>query len=148
MTTLVRHALEDFRPEIDARAVQVVLGDLPACSADLTLLRQLLVNLIGNAVKYTRRQPQPRIEIGADVQAGQVVYFVRDNGSGFDMRGSDRLFSVFQRLHDDAEFEGNGVGLAIVARIAQRHGGRVWAESAPGAGATFFFTLDAAPAPA
>lgn len=144
---LVRHCLEEFRGEIDARAIVVIIGEMPECSADPTLLRQVFVNLLGNAVKYTRRQPQPRIEVDTDTQQGQVVYCVRDNGTGFDMRHAKKLFGVFQRLHADAEFEGSGVGLAIVDRIVQRHGGRIWAQATPGEGAAFYFTLGPAPAP-
>ncbi|OGB06457.1 MAG: hypothetical protein A3E25_00410 [Burkholderiales bacterium RIFCSPHIGHO2_12_FULL_69_20] len=147
VAALVRHCLEEFRGEIDARAVAVEIGALPDCSADPTLLRQVFVNLLGNAVKYTRRQPQARIEVGTETQQGQVVYVVHDNGTGFDMRHAKKLFGVFQRLHADVEFEGSGVGLAIVDRIVQRHGGRVWAQAAPGEGATFYFTLGPPAAP-
>jgi PAS domain S-box-containing protein len=146
VAALVRHCLEEFRGEIDIRAIAVTLGELPDASADPTLLRQVFVNLLGNAVKYTRRQPQARIEVGIETQQGQVVYVVRDNGTGFDMRHAKKLFGVFQRLHADAEFEGSGVGLAIVDRIVRRHGGRVWAQAMPGEGAAFFFTLGPAPA--
>lgn len=145
VVALVRHCLEEFRSEIDARHIEVIIGEMPDCSADPTLLRQVFVNLLGNAVKYTRRQPQPRIEIGTDTERGQVAYCVRDNGTGFDMRHAKKLFGVFQRLHADAEFEGSGVGLAIVDRIVQRHGGRVWAQATPGAGAAFYFSLGSAP---
>lgn len=146
---LVRHCLDEFRTEIAERQVEVVIGPLPDCEADPTLLRQVFVNLLANAVKYTRRQEAPRIEVGATLGAGgQTVFHVRDNGAGFDMRHAGKLFTVFQRLHGDAEFEGSGVGLAIVDRIVQRHGGRVWAQAAPGRGATFYFTLSGAPATA
>jgi len=122
-------------------AVEVVLRELPACDADPQLLRQVLANLIGNAFKYSARAAAPRVEIGALEEGGATVYYVRDNGVGFDMQHSGKLFGVFQRLHGAEEFEGTGVGLAIVQRIVARHGGRVWAHAAPGAGATFFFTL-------
>lgn len=145
---LVRRCVEEFRAEIDARGIAVVLGELPPCDADPGLLRQVFVNLIGNAVKYTRRQLQPRIEIAARDEGGHTVFSVRDNGAGFDMRHADKLFAPFQRLHAASEFEGSGVGLAIVERIVRRHGGRVWAEAAPDVGATFHFTLDPAAAPA
>jgi two-component system sensor histidine kinase/response regulator len=104
------------------------------------LLRQVFVNLIGNALKFTRHQPAPRIEVDTESQAHEEVYFVRDNGVGFDMPYADRLFGVFQRLHPPSEYEGAGVGLAIVQRIVNRHGGRVWAEASAGLGATFYFT--------
>jgi signal transduction histidine kinase len=138
---LVRQALEDLRAEHEGRQVDVVVGDLPTCRADPALLRQAWVNLIGNALKYTNKRSDARVEIGSRREAGEVVYFVRDNGVGFDMRYAGKLFGVFQRLHKAGEFEGTGVGLAVVQRIVHRHGGRVWAEAALGQGATFFFTL-------
>ena len=138
---LVRHCLESFRAEIDARGIAVEVGALPPCDADPSLLRQVFLNLIGNAVKYTRKQPRPRVDVSAYERDGTTVYCVRDNGAGFDMARAGKLFTVFQRLHRDAEFEGTGVGLAIVDRIVKRHDGRVWAEAAPGAGAAFHFTL-------
>ena len=98
--------------------------------------------LISNALKFSRQRPQPRIEIGSETREGnQVVYYVRDNGVGFDMHYTEKLFSIFQRLNLPEEFEGTGSGLAITQRILQRHGGRIWAESMVGQGATFFFTL-------
>ena len=100
-------------------------------------------NLISNALKYSRSSATPEIEVGARAEAGELVYYVRDNGVGFDMRYAGKLFKVFQRLHPAEQFEGTGVGLAIVQRVVQRHGGRVWAESAPGCGATFHFALPA-----
>lgn len=147
VAALVRHCADEFGAEIEARAIRLQIAELPDCSADPTLLRQVFLNLLGNAVKYTRRQAQPQIWVSAETEQGQTVFCVRDNGTGFDMRHAKNLFGVFQRLHADAEFEGSGVGLAIVERIVQRHGGRVWAEAAPGAGAAFYFTLGPAPAP-
>ena len=107
-------------------------------------------NLIGNAWKFTRQRPDARIEVGAEERDGERVYHVRDNGIGFDMAFAGQLFGVFTRLHPEDEFEGYGIGLASVKRIIERHGGRVWAEGAAGAGATFYFTLGdvgATPAP-
>ncbi|NYT17535.1 MAG: GHKL domain-containing protein, partial [Methanomicrobiales archaeon] len=98
-------------------------------------------NLISNAVKFTRHTDHPRIEIGARTEEGGTVYFVRDNGTGFDMQYADKLFKPFQRLHTSPEYEGSGIGLAIVYRIIRRHDGRIWAESEPDRGATFFFTI-------
>jgi PAS domain S-box-containing protein len=142
MTALARHCAESFHAEIAARGVQVEIDELPVCNADANLVRQVFVNLLGNAVKYTRKQAQATIRVSAQHDAaGAAVYCVRDNGTGFDMQHAGQLFSVFQRLHRDAEFEGTGVGLAIVDRIVKRHGGRTWAEAAPGQGAAFFFTL-------
>ena len=113
----------------------------PAARADAGLMRIALENLLGNAWKYTRNKAETRIEFGQREENGRPVYFVRDNGTGFDMRYAAKLFSPFQRVHSPSEFEGNGIGLAIVQRIVMRHGGRIWAESEPGRGAAFFFTL-------
>ena len=107
------------------------------------LLEQVFVNLLSNAFKFTRGRAPAVIEVGSVRQAGELILFVRDNGAGFDMKYANKLFGVFQRLHSADEFEGTGVGLSIVQRIIQRHGGRIWAESAPDRGAAFFFTLPA-----
>src|SRR6185503_13674081 len=114
---------------------RIELGMLPAAVGDRALLRQVWMNLIGNALKYSSRSDSPRVEIHGKVEAGESVFQVRDNGTGFDMRYQSKLFGVFQRLHRAEEFEGTGVGLAIVQRIVVRHGGRVWAEGAIGEGA-------------
>lgn len=118
---------------------QIHVGPLPGCAGDLTLLRQVWANLIGNAVKYSRGRMVPRIEVGFD--GAERAYFVRDNGVGFDMRYAGKLFHAFERLHVETEFEGTGIGLALVQRIVQRHAGRTWAQSAPDQGATFWFTV-------
>lgn len=123
------------------RDITITMDDLPPCSADPSLLRVVLANLIGNAIKYTRNVPHAVIRLGYHEEDGEVAYYVRDNGIGFDMKYAHRIFSVFQRLHADEEYEGTGVGLAIVKRIIDRHGGRIWAEARPGEGATFWFTL-------
>ena len=109
--------------------------------ADPRLLRVALENLLGNAIKFTAKTPEPRIEFGQTTTAGQTVYFIRDNGAGFDMQYVDRLFTAFQRLHGDRDFKGSGIGLATVSRIIRRHHGTIWAEGQTGHGATFFFTL-------
>jgi PAS domain S-box-containing protein len=140
---LVRQALDELRVDQEGRRIEITVGDLPPCEGDPRLLKQVLVNLLSNGFKYTRKQEIARIEVGALQPAGapSPVYYVRDNGVGFDMRYADKLFGVFQRLHRAEEYPGTGVGLAIVQRIVQRHGGRVWADAAVNQGATFYFVL-------
>jgi PAS domain S-box-containing protein len=140
---LVREALDDLRPAHEHRRVDLAIGDLPACQADPALLKQVWVNLLENALKFTRERPVARIQVGCHGHEGQRVYFVRDNGVGFDMQYVDKLFGVFQRLHRTMDYEGTGVGLALTQRIIQRHDGRIWAEAAVDRGATFSFTLGA-----
>ncbi|NUM48434.1 MAG: PAS domain S-box protein [Anaerolineales bacterium] len=138
---LVAELIEQLETEITRRGILLTLEDLPPCEADPLLLKQVYANLLSNAIKFTRDQPEPRITIGTRPTETGLAYFVRDNGAGFDMQYVDRLFRVFQRLHREDEFEGTGVGLAIIQRIIHRHGGNVWAEAELGHGATFFFTL-------
>jgi len=138
---LVRAALDELGFPGPERQVGMHIGDLPASFGDSALLKQVWLNLLSNALKYTRKVAKAEIEIGCSRTAGAEAYFVRDNGTGFDMRYADKLFGVFQRLHRAEDYEGTGVGLAIVQRIVHRHGGRVWADAAVGRGATFYFTL-------
>ncbi len=138
---LVGQVLADLRTEQEGRRVEISVGELPPCQADMGLLRQVWMNLLSNALKYTSKRQVARVEIGSQEQDGETVYYVRDNGTGFDMRYAGKLFGVFQRLHRADEYEGTGVGLAIVQRIVQRHGGRVWAEAEVDRGATFYFTI-------
>jgi len=138
---MVETVLVDHQTEPQERKVEILVGELPPCQADPILLRQVWVNLISNAFKYTRHRTAARIEIGSWDQSGKPVYFIRDNGAGFDPRYASKLFGVFQRLHSEKEFEGSGVGLAIVHRIIQRHGGCVWAESKVDHGAIFYLSL-------
>jgi PAS domain S-box-containing protein len=137
---LVFGVLEDLGVRTRAN-LEVSLKELPPCSGDPALLRQVWVNLISNALKYSQRKTPARIEIGFAEKDGKPAYFVKDNGAGFDMRYAGKLFGVFQRLHRAEDYEGTGVGLAIVQRIVQRHGGQVWAEGEVDKGATFYFTL-------
>ncbi|HVS02397.1 MAG TPA: ATP-binding protein, partial [Thermoanaerobaculia bacterium] len=141
MEALVRGAYAELRQEDDGREVALEVGDLPPCHGDPALLGQVVLNLLANALKFSRDRRPARIEVGWQPSEGGGAYFVRDNGVGFDMRYADKLFGVFQRLHRDDEFAGTGVGLALVQRIVHRHGGRIWASAEPGLGATFYFTL-------
>ncbi len=144
VASLVGECLEELRAEREGRQVEIRLGDLPDCQADPALLRQVWLNLLSNALKYTRKRAGVVIELGCQQAGDERVYFVRDNGVGFNMSQAHRLFRVFQRLHRAEEYAGTGVGLAIVQRIIHRHGGRVWAEAAVDQGATFYFTLEGA----
>jgi PAS domain S-box-containing protein len=139
---LVRNALEELNFQRQGRQIDVRIADLPPCQADQALLKQVWINLLSNALKYTGKREAALVEIGCAREKGQNVYFVRDNGTGFDMKFAHKLFGVFQRLHRAEDYEGTGVGLAIVQRVIHRHGGRVWAESAKDRGATFYFTLE------
>jgi PAS domain S-box-containing protein len=139
--SLARQALEQLEPERAGRSVEIEIEDLPEAKADTTLVRQVYANLLANALKFTRQSSPARIVVGSKVENGETVYFVRDNGVGFDMAYVGKLFGVFQRLHRSEDYEGTGVGLAIVQRIIHRHGGRAWAEGAVDQGATVFFTL-------
>ncbi|MEW5939032.1 MAG: PAS domain S-box protein [Chloroflexota bacterium] len=141
---LVRDALAELREEQKGRQVKIEIRDLPACQGDPALLRQAFVNLLANALKFTRRRVVAEIEVGCKAIGGQPVYYVKDNGAGFDMKYADKLFGVFQRLHRAEEYEGTGVGLAIIQRVVHRHGGRVWAEGEVDRGAAFYFTLPSA----
>jgi PAS domain S-box-containing protein len=140
---LVEEAIAVVQPQGDSDSTaKFKVGPLPVVQGDATLLQQVLTNLIGNAVKFSSHHPVPQIEIGS---LPHEVIFIRDNGAGFQMDYADKLFGAFQRLHSQTEFEGTGIGLAIVQRIIHRHGGRIWAESAPDQGATFYFTIGCPP---
>jgi signal transduction histidine kinase len=138
---LVEEVLTEVKLEAGARSIEWHVGQLPSVECDPGLIKQVFANLLSNAVKYTRRREQARIEVGESRNSGETVIFVRDNGVGFNMKYSSKLFGVFQRLHRSEDFEGTGVGLATVARIIRKHGGRIWAEAVPNQGATFFFSL-------
>jgi len=138
MAKVILTDLHNGEPE---RNVECVVPEGVAAEGDPRLLRVVLENLLGNAWKFTRKKPQAKIELGVAKRDGQKVYFVRDDGAGFDMTYVDKLFGTFQRLHTAEDFSGSGVGLATVQRIIHRHGGRVWAQGAEGEGATITFTL-------
>ncbi len=139
--SIAREVAEELRQQDAARVVEISIAEPTRGIADPGLLRSVLENLLGNARKFTSKQPDPKIEFASIQEGGETLYFVRDNGAGFDMSSAKMLFVPFQRLHDAKEFEGTGIGLAFVQRIVQRHGGRIWAESTPGQGATFWFSL-------
>jgi PAS domain S-box-containing protein len=140
-TDIARAVIDELRSEFADRPVEIEIGRLPSCQADAVLLKQVFTNLLSNAIKYTRGRNPAVIKVGCRKDDDGSAYFVRDNGAGFDMEYAHKLFQVFQRLHSTDQFEGTGVGLAIVHRIIQRHGGRVWAEAQVDKGATFYFTL-------
>lgn len=142
---LVHEAVEALQNEITGRRIVWNIGTLPEVEADPAMLRQVWLNLLSNAVKYTRPRNPAQIEIGCQPADGEFVFYIRDNGVGFDMQYVHKLFGVFQRLHRSEDFEGTGIGLANVQRIVHRHGGRVWATGRPDAGATFYFSLPASP---
>ena len=145
MEELASSVVEELLRIHDDAAVTIDIQTLPEATGDPAMVRTILTNLLSNSLKFSREEEAPRIVVGADIQEGTPVYHVRDNGAGFDMAYADKLFGVFQRLHDDEDFEGTGVGLAIVHRAIARHGGSVWAESTVGEGATFYFALDDVP---
>jgi signal transduction histidine kinase len=142
MNDLFQRSRDDLQPEIQGRRIEWQLASLPKLEADASLMRQVWTNLLSNAVKYTRPRDPARIEVGyEDSSNGEFVFFVRDNGVGFDMKYADKLFGVFQRLHRADQFEGTGIGLANVRRIVSRHGGRTWAEGKLDIGTTVYFAL-------
>jgi PAS domain S-box-containing protein len=141
MAEIAREVTEELLQKPSSSRVDI--ARLPVASADPTMVRQIFQNLIGNAFKFSAGREQPQIEVGFLDQSGPVVYYVRDNGVGFDMQYANKLYSMFERLHTQDEFPGSGVGLAIVKRLVERHGGRIWAKSRIDEGATFYFTLAA-----
>jgi light-regulated signal transduction histidine kinase (bacteriophytochrome) len=141
LSDMVRMILDDLADAEPDRQVQVEVQEGIAADADATLLRNVLQNLLGNAWKFTAKHGKARIAFGCRQENDEAVYFISDNGAGFDMRYADKLFGAFQRLHGPQEFDGTGIGLATAQRIIHLHGGRIWAEGQPGKGATFYFTL-------
>ncbi len=145
LNAIVRRVVDALQAADPQRSIEVRLELLPDCRGDPGLIEQVLSNLLSNAFKFTRDRSDARVEVGSyrtETAEPEQVYFVQDNGAGFNMQYAEKLFGVFQRLHSQDLFPGTGVGLSIVKRIVERHGGRVWAESAPGAGATFYFVLE------
>jgi light-regulated signal transduction histidine kinase (bacteriophytochrome) len=138
---MARTVFDELQAANPGRKLQLEVGPLPQASADAALIRQVVVNLIANAIKFTQPRTVGRIEVSGTASGGQNEYCVRDNGVGFDMAYVDKLFGVFERLHGSHEFEGTGIGLAIVRQIVVRHGGKVWAAGKLGEGAAFHFTL-------
>jgi light-regulated signal transduction histidine kinase (bacteriophytochrome) len=143
LRTIVDDVIADLAADEPGRLIDWRILDLPSVACDPGLVRQVFANLLSNAVKFTRPRDRAVIEVGAAMCAGQAAVYVRDNGVGFSMQYAGKLFGVFQRLHREEDFEGTGVGLAIVQRIVHKHGGTIWAEAAVDAGATFFFTFGA-----
>jgi len=139
MAPLMHAAWRELARAEPERRLFLLAGELPGCAGDERMLAQLWTRLLSNAIKYTRSRDKAHVEVGYG--AAQKAYFVRDNGVGFDMRYADKMFELFERLHRDDRFEGTGVGLALAARIVRRHGGRIWAESRPEQGATFWFSV-------
>jgi signal transduction histidine kinase len=141
ISALVSEVLDELQREQSDRQIDIRMGDLPGCVGDPGLLKQVFANLLSNAFKFTRGKGNPTVEISCRQQAGEKIYFVRDNGAGFDMQQATELFVAFQRFHSAEQFEGTGIGLSTVHRIIQRHGGRIWAEAEVDKGATIYFGL-------
>ncbi len=145
MESLVRSTWASITDADTASHARLDLSRLPSAQGDPALLTQVWVNLLSNAVKFSAKREQPLVSVSAITDGKEHIYFVRDNGAGFNPKYQDKLFGVFQRLHDSKDYAGTGVGLALVHRIVQRHGGRVWAEGLPEQGATFYFSLPKEP---
>jgi light-regulated signal transduction histidine kinase (bacteriophytochrome) len=141
MTQTVKSIWAEQISLLPENSAELELDEMPDVIADGAMLRQVWVNLISNALKFSSRQDKPLIKIGAQENGNAITYHIKDNGVGFDMKYYNKLFGVFQRLHSSADFEGTGVGLALSHRIINRHGGQIWAESAPNVGTTFYFTI-------
>jgi light-regulated signal transduction histidine kinase (bacteriophytochrome) len=141
LSALAKNVYNEFQQETKTRNINFVVEDMPPVEADRALLTQVLTNLIGNAIKFTTKTENPKIEFGYTEDDNDYIYHVKDNGAGFNMKYYDKLFGLFQRLHSQEEFEGTGVGLSIVQRIISRHNGRVWGEGEVGKGATIYFSL-------
>jgi two-component system, sensor histidine kinase and response regulator len=139
--SLVNEVLEDLGETIKQAGTRIEVEILPPCKGDIILVKQVWYNLVANAIKYSSKTTSPVVKIGSEKKGKEIIYYVKDNGAGFDMQYAPKLFGVFHRLHSTAEFEGTGVGLAIVKNIITRHGGKIWAEAKPREGASFYFTI-------
>jgi light-regulated signal transduction histidine kinase (bacteriophytochrome) len=144
MTLLTRNVFNELADKTDLSNIVTDIKEMPEAYCDKQLIREMLVQLISNAVKFTSKNKNPRIETGGSLEKEEAVFYIKDNGAGFDMKYADKLFKISQRLHDSIEFEGNGMGLALVEQIISRHHGRVWAEGKTGEGAVFYFSLPSA----
>jgi light-regulated signal transduction histidine kinase (bacteriophytochrome) len=142
LSTLAREIFETLSSHEPSRRVETFIKPNMMIQADPNLIRIMLRNLIGNAWKFTSKTPQPRIEVSSFKENGETIYFIRDNGAGFDMKYANRLFTAFQRLHNPGDFDGTGIGLATVQRVINRHGGRIWAKGEVNQGATFLFVIN------
>lgn len=141
IAALAKSVYNEFQTDTNDRNIEFSVGNLPNVYGDRSMLGQVFQNLIGNAIKFTRNRETAIIEVGGKEKGKEIVYYVRDNGAGFDMKYINKLFGLFQRLHSPEEFEGTGVGLSIVQRVIRRHGGRVWGEGSVDGGATIYFTI-------
>jgi light-regulated signal transduction histidine kinase (bacteriophytochrome) len=148
MKNLAKEVLDEIDKLSPIKNVKVEIDDLPAAVCDYELIRQVFLNLLSNAVKFSANSERPRLKIGSCQKDGRTIYYVKDNGVGFDMKYLDKLFGVFQKLHEPQRYEGTGAGLAIVKRIVEKHGGEVWAEGKVNKGATFYFSLSKKASPA
>lgn len=138
---LAKNVYNEFQQDTESRNIDFIVEDMPPVEADRALMTQVLTNLIGNSIKFTKKTENPKIEFGYTEEEDNYIFYVKDNGAGFNMKYYDKLFGLFQRLHSQEEFEGTGVGLSIVQRIISRHNGRVWGEGEVGNGATIYFSL-------
>ena len=141
MKLLMKDAWKDVHANEPERKITLTVESMPPCYGDRALIKQVLINLLSNAFKFTKYKEAAEIVVGGCAEGNEMVYYIKDNGVGFDMAYYDKLFGVFQRLHSTDQFEGTGIGLATVQRIIHRHGGRVWAEGKVDEGATFYFSL-------
>ena len=141
LTIMVKLIVDEIKKNNPYRKIDILINQVPEVESDMNMLNIAMTNLIHNAWKFTQNNPNPKIEFGFSNSKDEIIYFIKDNGAGFDMAYADKLFGAFQRLHPRAEYEGTGIGLATVARIIHRHQGEIWADSEVGKGATFYFTL-------